>query len=312
MRALRALIAAALATGTVLLAAPQARKGLEWRPEKDRGLALLEDGVPLWVLHFGAEDNWPYFHPLRLPGGPTMTGLSPKDHPWHRALWFSWKFINGTNFWEFRDLKDPRSEPAGRTESIGDEEVNTTDRGAAIVLTIDYRRGTEVLLKEKRRVEIEMPRPDGSYAIDWDMTFAPGGGDVELGKDTDYAGLFFRAAADWKEPRYLNSEGRTLMDVHQAPAAWIDLSGVIDREFGPLGIAILAHPGNPRFPAPWWRDRSRDDDEIAYVGTALLFPGPITLKRGSTLNLRYRVYVHKGYGEIKALDGEFARFSRKR
>ena len=301
-----------LLSAAVLLPAPQAKRGLEWRHESGRGLALIHDGVPLWILHFDPKENWPYLHPLRLPGGPVMTGLSPKDHPWHRALWFSWKSIAGTNFWEFRDLKDPQSEPAGRTERSGPEDVETSERGADIGLDIEYRVGSDVLVREKRRIAIETPRPDGSYAIDWRGTFTAAGRDVELGKDTGYAGLFFRAAADWKQLRYLNSEGRAGMDVHQASAKWIDLSGVAAPAFGPMGVAIFDHPANPRFPNPWWRDRSSDDDGIGYIGTGLLFSGPMILEAGVPVTLRYRILVHKGWMRGADLEAEFRRFSATR
>jgi len=314
MRARAPLVLAALAAGAVLagVGTGQGRRGLEWRHESGRGLSLLLDGVPLWIVHYAPEENWPYVHPLRLPGGPVMTGLSPEDHPWHRALWFSWKFINGTNYWEYRDRQDPNPAPAGRTEAVGPAVVNTTDRGASMSLEVVYRLGTEVVLREKRRIAVETPRPDGSYAFDWEMTFTPASGDVELGKDTGYAGLFFRATADWKEPRYLNGAGQTGMEVHQAPASWIDLSGIVDRAFGPLGVAIFDHPDNPRYPEPWWRDRSKDDDGIAYIGTALLYPGPLAVKAGSSLTLKYRVYAHRGVGEARMLEAEAARFRKGR
>jgi hypothetical protein len=304
-----ALIVAGMAAAAAAL--PQG-PGYAWKHLPGREVTLLRDGEPLWVFHYDPKEDWPYFHPIRLPGGPVMTGLSPADHPWHRALWFSWKFIDGINYWEYRDLKDPKSESAGRTEFAGGEDVRTGKDGATIALDIEYRDRGGVHLREKRRIRIEMPRSDGSYAIDWEGVFTVAGPDVELNKDTGYAGLFFRASPNWREPRYLNSEGISGPAVRQAAAKWIDLSGIDASGFGPFGVTLFDHPGNPRFPAPWWRDRSPDDDEIAYIGTGLLFSGPLKVTKSAPLRLRYRIYVHGGRPVVEALDGEFRKFEEGR
>ena len=293
-------------------AAPPADPGYAWKRVPGSEVTLMRAGEPVWTFRYDPKENWPYFHPIRIPGGPVMTGLSPADHPWHRALWFSWKFIDGVNYWEFRALKDPKSVPAGRTEFTGGEEVRTGKDGAAIALDVEYRDGGRVRLRERRRIRIEMPRADGSYAIDWDGIFFAVGPDVELNKDTGYAGLFFRASPTWREPRYLNGEGISGPAVHQAAAEWIDLSGIDASGFGPFGVTLFDHPENPRFPAPWWRDRSRDDDDIAYIGTGLLFSGPLKVTHSAPLRLRYRILVHAGRPSAEALEAEFRKFAAGR
>ena len=42
----------------------------------------------------------PYVHPLTTPAGSVLSVEAPADHPWHHALWFTIKFVNGENFWE--------------------------------------------------------------------------------------------------------------------------------------------------------------------------------------------------------------------
>lgn len=284
----------------------------EWKHDPGRELALLADGKPVWVFHFAVKDNWPYLHPLSLPGGPVLTGLSPKDHPWHRALWFSWKYINGVNYWEFKDTKDPASEPAGRTELAGQEEVKIDADGALIAMDIAYRYAGVAVMKERRVIRIGLPRQDGSYVIDWRGTFAALDHDVELNKDTGYAGLFFRGSPNLAQPQYLNSEGVKGPDVHQKSAKWIDLTGVADPHFGLAGVAIFDHPDNFRFPTAWWRDRSRDDDDISYIGSAPLFTGLYVIPAGGSLQLRYRLLVHRGAPDAEALNREFEAFKSSR
>ena len=63
----------------------------------------------------------PFAHPLTTPAGAVLSVEAPADHPWHHALWFTIKFVNGENFWEeygeFGLL---------RTRSVGEDAGATT------------------------------------------------------------------------------------------------------------------------------------------------------------------------------------------
>jgi len=71
--------------------------GLSWR-QTDSSLALFNGGAVVWQLSYAKSEGQPYFHPLRLPDGMETAALRPADHPWHRGLWWSWKYINGVNY----------------------------------------------------------------------------------------------------------------------------------------------------------------------------------------------------------------------
>ena len=59
----------------------------------------------------------------------------PADHRWHHGLWFSWKFIDGVNYWE-HDGNTGR--PAGRTSWRPTEFTTHADGSARIVRDLDY------------------------------------------------------------------------------------------------------------------------------------------------------------------------------
>ena len=109
------------------------------------------------------------FHPVALAGGPVLTWDRPKDHPWHRALWFSWKFINGVNYWE------PNAQSGtldGRTEWSNLQSELRPDFSARLSMEITYRPADgSPVLKERRVIAISAPAQDGSYSMDWQMTF---------------------------------------------------------------------------------------------------------------------------------------------
>ena len=75
-----------------------------------RGTAVV------WQFNYKTEEGKPYFHPITVAGSPALTDFRPADHPWHRALWFSWKYINGVLYWE-EDRKTGKA--PGETELTG-------------------------------------------------------------------------------------------------------------------------------------------------------------------------------------------------
>ncbi|MHC4621073.1 MAG: DUF6807 family protein [Planctomycetota bacterium] len=71
-----------------------AKPGYSWR-QTDSSIALLSSEQTVWQFNYRKQEGRPYFHPLSLTDGTELTSLRPEDHRWHRALWFSWKYING-------------------------------------------------------------------------------------------------------------------------------------------------------------------------------------------------------------------------
>ena len=71
-----------------------------WKSQPGTSVALENDGQAVWRLNCGGDQPKPHFHPVALPDGRVLTWDRPPDHVWHHGLWFSWKFINGLNYWE--------------------------------------------------------------------------------------------------------------------------------------------------------------------------------------------------------------------
>jgi hypothetical protein len=82
--------------------------------QTDTSLVLVRGDDVVWKFTFEKEGK-PYFHPLTVAGGPSLTDFRPADHPWHRARWFSWKSINGLLYWD----EDPKTAKSpGVTEVV--------------------------------------------------------------------------------------------------------------------------------------------------------------------------------------------------
>jgi type 1 glutamine amidotransferase/HEAT repeat protein len=287
--------------------------------ETDSSIALLNHGRIVWQFNYGKDTRKPYFHPVALLDGPVLTCLSPRDHPWHRALWFSWKMLNGVNYWE----EDPKTGfPEGRTEVVHAEIVTNKDYSAAIHLTLTYHLPDgPMLLAEDRTINVSTPDRDGRYRIDWRGTFAAGDQDVLLQGGTaggGYAGMSVRISQTTGNWRLIDSEGRVDLpggpvakNTHGQKARWMDFS-VVDTATGETGgIAILQHPSSFRYPTHW-HNIMDDKFPFGYFSPAPLWAEPYTLQAGKTLMVSYRVVVHPGRGSKDQLDAEWTAFSESK
>ena len=144
----------------------------------DTSLALKKGKTVIWKLNFDKKEGKPYIHPLCTSDGMLLTAMRPKDHPWHRALWFSWKHINGLNYWE-ENRKTGLSQ--GRTEITTIKILARQGKAATIDMTLSYHPpGNPALLTEKRTMVISLPDKNGVYTIKWTSASAAGDVDVHL------------------------------------------------------------------------------------------------------------------------------------
>ncbi|MFQ6035821.1 MAG: PmoA family protein [Sedimentisphaerales bacterium] len=285
-----------------------------WR-QTDSSLALLNHERIVWQLNFDKKAGKTYFHPVALTDGTVLTWLSPPDHPWHRALWFSWKYINGLNYWE-EDRKTGLSE--GRTNLVDIKLTPHDDYSAQIEMNLSYHPpGKPAVLTEKRLISISKPDENGRYRIDWQSSFTAGAQDVLLDRTPipgekdgkswgGYAGLSVRIAKDISDWQVLDSEGRKGIEAHGKKARWLDFSGKTANG-KTAGITIFDHPDNLRHPSPWFVIM---DSKVpfGYFSPAVLFHKPYTLAAGKSLELRYRIFIHPERGDKEMLEKEWKTF----
>ena len=306
------LMVAMLGSSTVVRGESPAKHG-SWSWETaDDSVALMRNEHVIWKFHYSNDQNVPYFHPLATSSGHVLSWNSPPDHRWHHGLWFSWKYLNQVNYWE---LNRQTGKPEGCTRWSNVHVETHDDYSAEISMMLNYRPATggQVVLEEQRRIRLSAPQRDGSYRIDWSSTFAAPSGDVLLDRTPPkaqswggYAGLSIRFAGDLTQRHAITPMGPVTFDDgdrHRSRAPAIDYSGVIDGQS--VGVAFLDHPGNPRYPTPWYLIRS---PVMGYINAALLNDEPLTLELGKTLALRYRLVVHLDRWDAERLQAEIADF----
>jgi hypothetical protein len=273
----------------------------EWE-RGDGTVALLHDGKPVWRLHYGSDSAKPFFHPLALVGGQAVTWQSPPDHPWHRGLWFSWKYLQKVNYWE-EDRQTGKSpgQTLVRTRTVETRD----DHSAEIELEIVYAPpGEEAVLKERRVLAISAPNGEGGYSINWKATFTAGTNDVVFDRTPlpgekggqlfgGYAGLSLRTARDFRNVAVAatSDPGKEVNNRRRFQASAVDFSGTLGgRE---VGVAFFDDPHNINAPSPWYVI-TNPKVPFGYVNAAVILYGPYTLPAGKSMTLRYRVVIHAG------------------
>jgi hypothetical protein len=235
----------------------------------------------------------PYVHPLTTPAGAVLSAEAPADHPWHHALWFTVKFVNGENFWEeYGDF--------GTLRTTAVERDGDTVRAGLDWIAPD---GESVRLRETRTLTT-VALDDAAYAIDWTEQL-----DVPVTTALDrtpfttwggYGGLTMRGAPDWTDTTIRLGDDTRRDRALGERARWLAIEGLAPAgpaAPAPVGVVLLDHPDNPRSPTPWYASNRADtygEGWANFVNAAFLWDEPLTVEPGAPLRLRYRVLVHDG------------------
>jgi hypothetical protein len=261
-------------------------------------VAWTAGGEPLWQFSFDPAKGKTFFHPLSIEAGRSLTNFQPQDHPWHYGLWFSWKYINGANYWE-EDRATGRAE--GRTTWTTPQIVTQPDGAAAIRYEVTYTHPSgRVDLREIRELNVSAPTDSGGYSIDWRSRFTAGESGAVLARtpmpnepngqvNGGYAGLGLRLTSAPARVDFVTADER-VMDFQSdrarpaSPALACNVSEA-GQEVG--SIAIFSDPANVGGHAPWYIVNG----EMRFVCAAVLAPKVRTLPAGSDWTLRYRIVI---------------------
>lgn len=274
-----------------ILISSSAFAGMEIK-EEPHSISAELDGRVLWTYHHDPAEGKPYIHPLASTDGTVFTALRPEDHPWHRGVWFSWKFINGVNYWE-EDRKTGRSD--GETRIITIDRKVTPNKDVYLKLDLEYAPAGsgDLVLKEKRTLHITPPDQKGLYLINWSSRFQALENDVLLdrtpppdepnGKEWGgYAGWSVRMNKEMVNGNFYNSAGtvNAIREVAESNAFQADKGG---------GLLFKTHPDNINHPPKWYIAQG-----MPYFSPAVIFDAPYTIKAGESLTLKYTLLVAPG------------------
>ena len=277
--------------------------------EDDR-IVVYVDGEEFTAYKFGEEHKYPFFYPVNGPAtGASVTAWDQEPYPHHSSLYISLDWVRSEgvergNYWQPRhELETGQvfSRAPRIIEATGDRVV-LEDVCDWIVTEADAHQ-----LRDTRRVTIWAPSPtvrvlDFEFEFEAleDLAVGPTGhsffsarmrpelavGDPERGPDV----------ADLGTGTLVDSDGnQDEAGTRENHAVWCAAYGEHHGETE--GLAIIQHPGNLDYPAPWF---NRDYGFISPTAFAFI-SDPIVLEAGTTFTERYRTVVFTGDHEDAAI-----------
>jgi hypothetical protein len=250
---------------------------------------------------FATDEKYPFFFPVNGPSGASVTSMRNGEYPHHSSLFFGCDKVNGGNYWQ---------EGLDRGRIVSKGPVIEAASGKEIVIrdACDWTRpGAPQPLRDTRRIVISAPSP-GLRQIDFEVTLEALE-DVVIQK-TNHS--FFSARMD---PDLTPVHGGTMVNAEGAkgekdtfgkPSPWLACFGARNDKAAE-GLALLQHPQNPGYPAPWF---TRDYGFLS--PTPMFWPvndKDTRIAKGGKLQLRYRVLVFSGTPETAGIGRMFTAFS---
>ncbi len=235
--------------------------------------------------------------PVKTPSGEDAVEFAPSDHPHHRGVFMTWHAIQGkkaADFWgwgEFAPTKD-------RVITNRSVRLLEADGGHALVVARnEWVAEGEVMIKESTSIAAREVK--GAYVIDLDYRLTPTS-DVTL-RETAFSGFCAKCRKDGKAA-YFSPAGEVKLPAphHLKPetdwpaADWYDYAIALDSGRS-IGVAVVDHPRNP---ATMWHNLA----PIAMLNPCIVAKGPVTIKEGQPLRLRYRLVVHDGPTPVELLN----------
>ncbi len=280
-----------LSTFLIAILAEASTESKAWVVADSNSISYRIGEQVLWTYNHAKEEGKPYFHPLANTTGTVFSDLRPKDHPWHRGLWFSWKYINSVNYWE-EDRETGLSK--GKTIIDSVERRISQDKTVTVSLKISYAPSADApaVMKEFRTIAITPPDEKGAYSIDWESEYTAFDQDLLLdrtpipsepnGKEYGgYAGLSLRMTQGLRSGVYRSSEGLEGKAAKSQPARWMSFTPATGSS-----VVFMDHPSNLSYPTRWYLGLGMN-----YFSPAVLYNKPHELKAHQKLSLKYKFLI---------------------
>jgi len=251
---------------------------------------------------FSQEEKYPFFYPVNGPSGACVTSMRNGTYPHHSSLFFGCDKVNGGNYWQEGLERGQIVSLNAKILESGNDRVVITDE------CIWKRPGAMSPLKDSRMITITAPSKD-LYQIDFEVTMEMLL-DVTIAK-TNHSLFSCRMDPDLaviNGGTMINAEGdKGEKETFGKASTWMDCYGKRgDKE---EGIAILQHPSNNWYPSLWFTR-----DYGFFSPTPMYWPQNeegTMLKKGETIQLKYRVLVHSGTHETAKIAEEFKKFTKE-
>jgi hypothetical protein len=293
------------ASATVAADPASSPMGFRFQAVNEQSLGLWEHKKPVLVYNHGpiAPSDTPgararacYVHPVYGLDGEVLTDDFPKDHLYHRGMYWAWPHIKigGQEF----ELWTARAEL--RQVFIRWLAQETGTEGAKLIVENGWFAGDKQLVREQVRINVH-PASADSRAIDVELSWTPIDQPLTLSgaEGKSYGGFNFRFGPRTKTiitvpensalpAGVVAPSGHISDDLVVTKLPWADFAGDFQGAAGASGAAIFVHPQHRDYP-PTWMTRHYGLVSVGWPGVE-----PQTFPPNEPITCRYRVWIHRG------------------
>jgi len=279
------------------------QKGMK-ASQTGRRIDVTINGRFFTSYHFAENEKYPFFFPVNGPKtGSSVTSMRNGEYPHHSSLFFGCDRVNGGNYWQ-------EGLERGRIISSGARIATQDANHVTITDECEWKRpDAPSPIRDTREITITTPR-EGLVQIDFKIS-------LEMLEEVTVEKTNHSLFSIRMDPDLSVKSGGTMVNAEGdsgekgtfgKKSPWIDFYG--KRGETMEGIAILQHPSNDDYPAPWFTR-----DYGFFSPTSLYWPADdkaTLIGKGDVVTLKYRVLVHEGDTQSAGIAGEFEKYKNTR
>jgi len=282
--------------------------------KSDEGIEILENHKKVLFYQVrpksvdGKYERAGFIHPLYSFNEKSLTEDMPKDHPYHRGIFWAWHQI----IWNNKQIADGW---ISQNISWEPSKITTQKKRKSITLRSEMLwksalddNGLKAIVREQTRIRVYRSTRQ-SRIIDFDIrlfalqdSLKIGGSDDEKG----YGGFCLRLKLPEDISFVSGDTELTPLEtaVHAGP--WMNFTGSFDgKDARKIGIAVFCDNSNPGFLGQWILRKKESMQNIVYPGRT-----PVALSKNG-LRLRYRLVIHDPNIERGDLENLYKEYIRK-
>jgi hypothetical protein len=282
--------------------------------KSDEGIEILDNHKKVLFYQVrpksidGKYERAGFIHPLYSFNEKSLTEDMPRDHPYHRGIFWAWHQIICNNK-QIADgwISENISWEPSKLQVHKKKKSVTLDSEMLWKSILDYNMPTAIV---KEHTKIRVYRSTGQYrVIDFDIQLFALRDNLKIGGSDDekgYGGFCLRL----KLPEDISFVSRDTQvipretAVHAGP--WMDFTGSFDgNDLPKIGVAVFSNDSNPVPLQEWILRKKGSMQNIAYPGRT-----PVELSKNG-LRLRYRLIIHDNKMESSDLENLYQEYIHK-
>ena len=253
--------------------------------------------------HFAEGESYErgdYISPMFGPSGEVITDDYPADHPHHRGVWWSWPVTRwGDEVADIWAVVRVHARPSDKEPRLAAGPVMAVIEAENVWKWED----ADAIVRENVLIRAFRANRNGRY-VDVEVCLTGLADGVAIGgrPKAGYGGFAVRAQPGDQQQIALHTDPED----SKPRRVWADYSADFPGGKGRTGIALLEHPTNPDYPS-----QLQEYGRINCVMSA--FPGDreVSLPKGETVVLKYRIWIHAGTADEKTLGQVWAAYSNQ-